>query len=465
MTPIGYIAFLAGVAGLFLSQRWLYRSFVFWTLFSATSAANFGGDENGSALQVWMVFGSFWLLRLILNRVSKLEFMIDGRIVGPCLWLIRFAGVATISLLMPLWINGDLLISSPILGEDSSTPLYLTSHHFTQLLYLVFGILIAICVAHANLSDEQQHDTERVILCSAIFVAAWGGMQFACNLTGFHYPAFLFNNSGSAFAKGYLQTLDIGINRVSSVAVEPSVLAQSLVVLLPLCLPAWLNRGSVLSRWMDRSASILLVAALVISTSSTAYLGLFLLGISAVVMIVRSGALSIRRVAGYAAAALVGTCAVVAMAVTNVPVVSNLANSVLLNKSSSGSGIERLMTIGLALGYFQQYPILGIGWGSATSHDLIAKLLSNVGILGFAVFAGAMAVVMRASWRNLGDLTTPSSLSRFAWLLGFTVYLLTSVLIGFPLVFGNFWLMLGMAVATGCREDILAATTSPARSR
>jgi hypothetical protein len=40
MTPLGYIMLPVGLAGLFLSKRWLYRLFVFSTLFSATSAIN-----------------------------------------------------------------------------------------------------------------------------------------------------------------------------------------------------------------------------------------------------------------------------------------------------------------------------------------------------------------------------------------------------------------------------------------
>ena len=66
MTPLGYILLPIGFAGMILSTKWLYRLFVFWTLFSATSAINFGQGEDGSALQVWMFFGFLWLLRLIL---------------------------------------------------------------------------------------------------------------------------------------------------------------------------------------------------------------------------------------------------------------------------------------------------------------------------------------------------------------------------------------------------------------
>lgn len=134
MTPLGFFMLPVGLVSFFLSQKWLYRLFVFWTLFSATSVANFGGAENGSALQVWMFFGFLWLLRLLLNSVPKLSFPFDRRIVRPTAWLIAFLIVASVSLLMPVFIDGRLAISSPILGDASETPLYLTPRNITQLL-------------------------------------------------------------------------------------------------------------------------------------------------------------------------------------------------------------------------------------------------------------------------------------------------------------------------------------------
>jgi hypothetical protein len=448
MTPLGYILLPVGLAGLLFSSKWLYRFFVFWTLFSASSVANFGEGDSGSALQVWMFFGFLWLSRLILERLSTLSFSLDRRILRPCLWLIAFLAVAALSLVMPAFIDGRLAITSPILGDGSETPLYLTTHNFTQLLYLIFGGTIAICVAHANIDKDQRHNTERIILFSAIFISAWGILQFVCNVTGIPYPDFIFNNSGSASGKGFLQTLEAGVGRISSTAVEPSVFAQSLISLLPLTLPAFLKRGSVISIPIDRLCAALFVVLLVLSTSSTAYLGIFILGVLLLAVLLRSHLISVAKASLLALLAAGGLAAIVTLAFVSVPIVSQVANSALLNKSSSGSGLERLMTITLAWGYFQQFPVLGIGWGSATSHDLFVKLLSNVGVAGTLIFLIAMFSVIRSNWQGLDDLVLPAELSRSVWFLALTVFLVTSVLIEFPLAFGNFWLVLGMAIAT-----------------
>jgi hypothetical protein len=458
MTPLGYILLPVGLAGLVVSPRWLYRLFVFFTLFSATSVLNVGGSDNGSAVQVWMYFGALWLLRLCLENASLLSFSIDNRLKRMSYWIVAFMGVAALSLVMPVLINGRLEIASPYLGETDQTPLFLSGHNFTQLLYLIFGGVLAICVAHVNLDDKDREETERIILYAGIFIACWGIFQFVCNVTGLPYPDFLLNNSGSGSAKGFMQTLDSGVGRVSSAAVEPSIFAQCLLTLLPLTLPAWRKRGFVFSRWRDRMVSLLFIVVLILSTSSTAYLGIGILALTYVLYSVRTGSISkTKAIFVFAFIGVLGA-AVVAMAFVHLPVVSDLVNSLLLSKASSGSGVERVMTIAFAFGYFQKYPILGIGWGSATSHDVIVFLLSNVGIVGLVVFFCMVFSVVQTNWRKISWHNSPLDLSREAWLMSLVAFVLTSVLIGFPLVFGNFWFILGMAMAT-------AGSSATARAR
>jgi hypothetical protein len=460
MTPLGYIMLPVGLAGLFLSKRWLYRLFVFSTLFSATSAINFGDADNGSALQLWMFFGFLWLLRLTMEHLLTLSFSIDRRIVRSCLWLIAFLFVAFFSLIMPVYINGTLAIASPILGDTSEKPLYLTSHHFTQLLYLIFGVVTAICVAHSNLRDEDRHETERIILLSALFISVWGLFQFFCNLTGVPYPDYIFNNSISVSAKGFLQKLgDEGVGRISSVTLEPSVFAEDLLALLPLTLPAWLRKGSVLSVFVDRFCAVLFFVLLILSTSSTAYLGMLILGVMLWFLLLRTRTISMAKASMSAIIAGTASFAIVALAISSISVARNVFSSAILNKSSSGSALERAMTVVLAYGYFQKFPLLGVGWGSVTSHDLIIFLLSNVGIIGALTFLGAMLYVIRSDWQALEPLVLPMSLSRSAWFLSLAVFLFTSLVSGFPLVLGNFWLIVGMAIATGWKEETRQAST------
>ena len=449
MTTLGYILLPVGLVTFLFSRKWLYRLFVFSTLFSATSAINFGEGQNASGLQVWMFFGFLWILRLTFDSLSGLSLTIDRRFLGPSLWLLAFVAVACVSLAMPLYIDGALLITAPILGDNSETPLVLTSHNISQVLYLLFGGIIAICVAHANLAEDSKDETERIILISAIFVSLWGLFQFFCNVTGFPYPDSLFNNSASESAKGFLQTFNQGMKRVSSTAVEPSMLAQSLITLLPLTIPAWFKRGHVITGFVDRCASVLFVVVLLLSTSSTAYLGIFLFSFLLLVVLLRTRTISMSKATLFTVVTVCSIAIIAALAIALLPLARDVLTSVLVDKSSSGSALERAMTITLAFGYFQKYPLLGIGWGSATSHDLIVKLLSNVGVIGALAFLAAMWSVIRSNWKRLSPLRDAASMSRAVWFLSLSVFLGTSLIIEFPLVFGNFWLVLGMAISSG----------------
>jgi hypothetical protein len=200
-----------------------------------------------------------------------------------------------------------------------------------------------------------------------------------------------------------------------------------------------------------------LALLLILCTSSNGYLGIMILGALLVPLLVRTRFVSLAKGLKSAAIAIAAATVTIGLSINSFPLVSDVLNAALLTKASAGSGLERGMTIGLAFGYFQKFPLLGIGWGSATSHDLIVKLLSNVGVIGTIVFVVAMYLVLRANWRAMEPLTTPMSLSRAGWFLGLAVVLLTSVFNEFPLAFGYFWLILGMAISTGWKSDAAPA--------
>jgi O-antigen ligase len=247
---------------------------------------------------------------------------------------------------------------------------------------------------------------------------------------------------------GFLETLE-GIGRISSVTAEPSVFAQTIVTLLPLTFPAWLKSGHVISRHFDRFCATIFVISLILCTSSTAYLGLLFFGLLAILFLQRTKTVSIGKSVVRALAIAGSLVCVAILTVSMVPTVRDFFNLSLLQKASSGSALERLMSVVLAFGYFQRFPVLGIGWGSATSHDLLVKLLSNVGLVGAFMFIGALWCIGRRGWRALRPFHMPIDLSRFAWILSFMVFILTATFTGFPLAFGNFWLILGMAMSVG----------------
>ena len=76
---------------------------------------------------------------------------------------------------------------------------------------------------------------------------------------------------------GYTQTLeDVGLTRVCSVATEPSIFAQFTLIALVFAIFA-VASGRVISKFWDRAVLFVTVVVLLMTTSTTAYLGLAVL--------------------------------------------------------------------------------------------------------------------------------------------------------------------------------------------
>jgi len=279
-------------------------------------------------------------------------------------------------------------------------------------------------------------------------------MQLVCKSTGIEYPAMIFNTSLSPSAvasaarfPGDFQSLT-GIIKISSVSVEPSIFAQVLLVGLSLCLPFAFGTYTLFSRKTDRRIFWLLLLALSITTSSTAYVGLLIIALTVYFLLIRRGMLKLR----YVTVPLAGLI-IAALVYKTVPVVHRVLNLALFEKAQSYSSFERLMTIHNAYQAFQEHPLLGLGWASITSHDLIVYILANSGIIGLSTFTIAMYFMFRALYRSINSRDKSLGLTSllqmdFSLYVALTVTLFTSITSGFLNVFPFFWFTCGLAIAS-----------------
>src|ERR1017187_7069674 len=100
-------------------------------------------------------------------------------------------------------------------------------------------------------------------------------LQWFCYWAGFNYPDFIFNTSLTASALGYKEALeDLGITRVSSVATEPSIFAQFSLIALVFAIFAVASGRAVISKFWDRAVLFVTLVVLLMTTSTTAYVGL-----------------------------------------------------------------------------------------------------------------------------------------------------------------------------------------------
>ncbi|TAM84185.1 MAG: hypothetical protein EPN47_02390 [Acidobacteria bacterium] len=435
----GALLVVLSVYFFFFAPRWLYLATVFLIPFSAMAVVNVGWGGGQKGIAAWMYMGALWMVR---TAISKRPFWrhIGWRLTRRtrvALWGLLACGF--ISLLVPLILNGTVWIQSHIITSGEMTPLRLSVDRITQTGYFAYGVVFVIFVGVENCDPRRLLESVRAYVASAIFVSFWAFVQLWCILTGHAYPAFLFNNSMGTSAQLYIEEFsNLGLHRISSVAVEPSQLAFSMLLAFLVLLVAVGLRRPVLSRKWDMAALLGVTAALAISTSTTAYAGLVLASCLSLVALARAG--TIRWLYVVFAAGLVAVGVTIALAV---PLISDLVDFVILNKAQGYSATERLHSVVLGAHYFLAYPIFGLSWNAANSEDLLFQILSSLGIAGFIAFAVFMTRELRKLWRA-SALGSRWSIIFFAAVI---LMLVLSEATGLPYAMGYFWLTLGLGIS------------------
>jgi hypothetical protein len=414
--------------------------------------------SEGSGIALYMFLGSLLLIRkgvgALIRLPRTLTLRSDSGISRQTTLLFLFATACVVSMTMPLFINGRLLIADASILTDAETPLRLSPGNLTSVLVLVFCILFAVYIAHENTSPQIFAKTIRVYLASGIFISLWGLVQCVLYLLHIPYPASVFNNNASPGTFQYLG--EVGSTfRLYSVTNEPSYLATVLVSMLPIFLYAAYRKHPVFGPRRDRLAMALIFIVLLLTESSTGFIGLFTLCLFLPHYSHATGASRLRVLATLGGLALIMLISYVA-----IPPVHAVVQQQLITKSDTQSALERGKAVYYDTQYFLQYPILGVGWGSATSHDLIMGLLAGCGLVGFVPFALLIAGTVSRLRRNAvraGRLPAAA----FSWsgmIVVPLIVILACKIVSTPLgTDGSFWIILGLAIAAGAVDERAAS--------
>jgi len=382
LTPIGWFLIPLGIILFIVRPQWLYVMTLFFAPFSATSIINTGGGESASGFTPYLFFGFLFLLRECGSSIFRMKIRLFQSIKRPLYLLYLFAAVCLTSLVMPLIIHGRLdVMSSPGL-DYRLVPLEYNRQIFNHALRLVFDIALTTVIVYRNLDLKSFYASLRIYISSGVFVCLWGLMQFCLYILRIPYPAYIFNNSASPNALAYGAVLEsVGLLRVSSVAIEPSFLSRVLVGMLAICIVSVRGRAYIFQRHTDIFIIGLLFFTTLLTTSSTGYVGIAIL---LVMLLFIPSSLNKSTVASKIL--VLAVIFTVVISYFTVPLVTNILDSQLLNKNESGSTIERAVIIYNDLHYFLKYPILGIGWDCAPTHDVIIGMLATCGLIGLSAF-------------------------------------------------------------------------------
>jgi O-antigen ligase len=278
-------------------------------------------------------------------------------------------------------------------------------------------------------------------------------MELFCKIIGFPYPAVIFNTGKAASTLGYLEQLTGGFYRLTSVAVEPSILSETLLAAIAIYLPYIFGKDRLFGRILDKFLLMLMSSILLLTTSSTGYLGVVIIALNVIGFLVAKRMLRFR----YLLIPTFGLLVFIGL-YFSIPIVQQILDAALFSKATDYSALERMTTILNAYDMFIQYPILGIGWATVTSHDLIFKILANAGIIALVLFILAMACILYNLQRSINmrskSLRLAGLMQRdFGIYLALSTILVTSVISGFLNTFSFFWFIIGMAIAEDTRDS------------
>jgi hypothetical protein len=434
VTYTGYIIVVLSFCFIFTyNSKLLYALLVFFIPFTATSIINIGDPESGSAIQPYMYLTVIWLVRNIF--VSKVTTY--TRLQYADILLYMFVTAVAFSLIMPSIIDGA--IEGNITGSLGKTDkIIFSNRNITQFLYFLLGYMFTIAIKNYNLHANNLKFTLKIYGYSMMFVMLWGIIDFSCKKLSLPFPEEVFNNSTNPSSKGFKQVLEGDIARISSVSVEPSVLAQSVVIYIPFLLVSIKRKFYIFSSISDRLLLLLLV---LFTFATTSFSGVISLLFSFWIFLMPP----IKKITSIIIF-FIGTFTTFAITYY---LFSDYLLTLSLDKADSYSGLERFGTIYSGWENFLNYPYLGVGWGSITVNDLFVKILSSSGIFAISLFlAMSFLILSRHRSGTLSKNYKKLTISYYneACFLSFIVLLFNSQLNGFLHYYGMFWLILGICL-------------------
>lgn len=450
ITLAGWVLIPLGVVFLFVAPVWLYYLTIFLIPFSATAVLNMamGGEIKG--VPAILFIGGLWVCNeaYAISRTGILNNPILVRKIGLMCLLYLVIIACTLGALWQM--PNEYIVHSPRLDAPQLVLLKFSMHNITQFMYLLFWVVMTFLIVMRNQNDRAIAETIKIFVMSAIFVSCWGLLQWLAFQFKFYYPYELFNSSASTSAQGYTGVLvETGLKRITSVAVEPSILAQCILAAVPFVFVAEWFKYPIFSVTVDRVVLVLLLLVLLLSTSTTAYIGILVFTLGFPILLRLKG----KQIMRYAYLAIVlGVVEAVLVAsaffVSSVPSIN--ADPMTQAVAHSFSIQERWYSIHNAWNSFLDSPLLGLGWGSVTSHDLIVNLLVNSGLIGLLGFFLLIVGPLKSQFDALTKY--PMNDHQAAWRVGalcsFLLVLTTNMVSGFSFVFGHFWLMFALLTST-----------------
>ncbi|MCA1454134.1 hypothetical protein I6F35_13030 [Bradyrhizobium sp. BRP22] len=376
---IGIITLLAGLVGIFCPSAFIVTAFFCSTLLGSAAALTLPalGDTN---IQPAHLLLGFMAAKLISNGDQKrvLAALVMGR---PGLWLMLAVIWSAISAyFLPRLFAGQTFVF-PTRTSGYSLPLAPGTSNLTQSIYLIgdFGCFILL-YAYATTCGGRRAMENAALLCVVLNLAfaALDLLTYYANATEL---MSIIRNANYGLLN---DTEMVGIKRIVGSFTEASSFGAATLGYFAFAGKLWLEN--------IRSPLTLVLAglsflALLLSTSSTAYVGLAGFMIIAFLHVVFDAA---RRATTRQSMWLLATMPIVvpivviaiALNETSSAYVSGMFDELVFNKMSTASGVERSLWNAQGVQNFVDTFGAGVGNGSMRASSFPISVLASLGVIG-----------------------------------------------------------------------------------
>lgn len=290
----------------------------------------------------------------------------------PSLYLSMYLVIAVISILAAVLLRTNVQVYG-IGNGVSLTGSKVDSQNFTQLIYLIVGMLVYAIVYNFCIKDyENWRKIVRLCVLSGCAVLLIGFYQLIANKYGLPFTSIFRISNHSMWQQ---------LSRVQSTMAEASYLGQYITIIFAILISGflWTEKRSI-----NFIVIIFLLAIGVMTRSSTFFVGV----VSVMIMygfFQKKGGTGVLK---YIGAIVIAFGLFFYLYKANPYVTVLINNTIAKFRQTTISGITRKTVIMYMFGVFLKNPILGVGFGGGRSSDVYTTILSTTGLLGFVSFSG-----------------------------------------------------------------------------
>ncbi len=410
-TLFGVVTMALGIFMLLRSSQIAMLQMTLLLSLMGGSAAIILPSLGGSTIQPAILALAFLILKCVLPRPQQ-NFQLVAAI-SDLKFLLLFAayGAASAQILPRIFANMiDVTPLRPIPNGYlfAAYPLGFSNQNVTAAVYLLATLFAGICAYVACLTPRSEYRIART-------AATIAGTHALLGLSGVVFAGTAWSAVLSYFRNGFYaqlnQTFD-GFVRMNGIWPEPAVFANYGFAWMVFTTELWLR--NVMRRWTGWAA-LILVIALFISTSTTAYIGLaaYSVVIGLRILIVPSS-VSMRHGLIFLTGGLVFTAALISLIIISpdaAQALGSFAAKFTVDKASSASALQRGFWAEQGIAAFWVSGGLGIGPGSFRSSSLATAILGSMGVVGVAAIIAQIIAVLQPFRRSTYSRVTDDRLA------------------------------------------------------